>query len=68
MNIFLLSKNKKKRLGPGHYNIKYSFEAESFKPQSKRGMLDTASARFSDYALNNNPGMIYLAYSSLFEI
>lgn len=50
---------KKRRLGPGYYNIKQSSEIECYNKKSQRGMLDALSERFSDNIQNNNPGKVF---------
>ena len=47
---------KKRRLGPGHYDYVDTFQKQSEKPQSNRGMLDAMYDRFSYQKMSDNPG------------
>ena len=51
-------KQKKRRLGPGYYDLCETDDKIKAKPHSERGMLGALAERFTDKHINNNPGKV----------
>ncbi len=56
INSSIYSTIKKRRLGPGYYDLCETDDKLKAKPHSERGMLAALAERFTDKHINNNPG------------